>query len=374
MTQNSYPALFSSAKIGPTDLKNRYVVAPMTRVSAEGDGTPNDAMIDYYRAYAEGGFGLVITEGSYIDEAHSQGYFHQGGQANAKHVAGWRKITDAVHAAGAPIIQQLLHAGALAQGNRYTGEAIAPVTLRPDGEQSKNYFGDGPYEEARGMSQSDIDAVVEAFGAAAARAMEAGFDGVEIHGANGYLVDQFLTDYTNTRDDGYGGSLENRLRFPCEVLKSVIDGIAGRGSVGIRISQFKINNFTNQWAGGAEDAKVIFSTLAAVGPDYLHMSTRDALQPVWDSGRNFGAHAKEYSGLPIMAVGQLEDAAKADALIASGEADFCAVAKGALADPALPNKSLAGDPAIPFDPGMTLPVATIYNTAEWKAANLPSSA
>lgn len=370
MTQNNYSALFSRAKIGPADLKNRYVVAPMTRVSAEDDGTPNDAMVDYYRAYAEGGFGLVISEGSYTDEAHSQGYRNQGGHANAKHTAGWRKIVDAVHDAGAPMFQQLLHAGALAQGNYYTDETIAPVAIRPQGEQSKNYFGDGPYKEARGMSEADIKSVIEGFGAAADRAMQAGFDGVEIHGANGYIVDQFLTDYTNSRDDEYGGSLENRLRFPSEVLEAVIDGVAGRGAVGIRISQFKVNNFTNQWAGGADDAKVIFSTLAAIGPDYIHLSTRDALEPVWDSGRNFGAHAKKYSGLPIMACGQLQDPDKANALIEAGEADFCATAKGALADPALPNKALSGEAVIPFDPGMTLPVATIYNTADWKVANL----
>ena len=238
--------LFSPEKLGNINVKNRFIVAPMTRVSANPEGTPNNEMQNYYVDYALGGFGLIITEGTYFDELHSQGYENQPGIANQSHVEGWRKIVDAVHKKNVPIIQQLLHAGALIQKNRYVSHAISPSPIQPVGEMAPRYIGSGRFPIPREIEKDEIKQVIGSYGDAAARSMEAGFDGIEIHGANGYLPDQFLTTYTNKREDEFGGTLENRLRFHCEVVKEVRKSIGTNATLGIRISQTKINDFEHE--------------------------------------------------------------------------------------------------------------------------------
>lgn len=370
MTDASYPHLFQPGRIGSLEIKNRMVTAPMTRVSADPDGVPNPPMIDYYRAYGEGGFGLVITEGTYIDETHAQGYRNQPGIANERHVEGWRPIVEAVHATGTPIFQQLIHAGALIQESASDRGAIAPSAIQPKGEKLPFYYGEGPFDVPAEISEGQIEETVNGFADAARRSLEAGFDGVEIHGANGYIVDQFLTTYTNQRTDGFGGSLDNRLRFPAAVLRAVVEAVGDRGQVGIRISQTKVNDFEHVWEGGVDDARMVFSTLAAENPDYIHISTHKGLETVFGTDRHLADYAKEYSGLTIVACGALNDPERADGIVARGEADFTAMAKGALADPSLPSKVGAGIEPIPFDRGMISPKATIQNTAAWKQDNL----
>lgn len=374
MTEADFPELFKTGSIGAIEVRNRFVTAPMTRISAEPDGTPNRLMKDYYRAYAEGGFGLLMTEGTYPDEAHSQGYRGQAGNANAGHREAWKPIVEAVHEAGGKFIQQLMHAGALIQHNAYGAEPIAPSAIRPKSEMAPRYHGDGPFAVPREMTSGDIQATIDGFAAAAERAIAAGFDGVEIHGANGYICDQFLTDYTNQRRDAYGGPLQNRLRFHCQVLAAVKDAVGGRGAVGIRISQTKINDHHHQWAGGIADAKIIFETLAAIAPDYIHISTHKGLEPVFGTERHLASFAKQFAQTTVIACGALHDPARANGILANGEADFVAIAKGALADPALPNKIKAGETPTPFDAGMISPLATIQNTLDWKAKNLPGNA
>jgi 2,4-dienoyl-CoA reductase-like NADH-dependent reductase (Old Yellow Enzyme family) len=187
-------------RIGAFDLSNRLAVAPMTRVSASPDGTPTGEMADYYRDFARGGFGVVITEGTYTDTTHSQGYMNQPGLAIDAHVDGWRRVVDGVHAEGVPVIAQLMHAGALSQGNSYGVGTIAPSPVALRGEMLEEYGGSGRWPTPREMNHDDIDCVIGGFVGAAMRARAAGFDGVEVHAANGYLLDQFLTDYTNARD------------------------------------------------------------------------------------------------------------------------------------------------------------------------------
>ena len=247
MTRDQYEPLFEASRIGELDVKNRFVTSPMTRTSAGADGMPNELMKKYYTAYAKGGFGVVITEGTYPDEKSSQGYFNQPGIATDRQSEGWKPIVEAVKNNGAHFIQQLMHAGALSQGNPNSDESIGPSAIQPLGEQLPHYGGKGPYAMPREMSVTDIAETVEAFADAARRSIDAGFDGVEIHGANGYICDQFMTDYTNQRTDDYGGSLENRLRFSCEVVKAVVDAVGDKAVVGIRISQMKVNNFTHVW-------------------------------------------------------------------------------------------------------------------------------
>ena len=359
--------LFSREKLGNIDVKNRFIVAPMTRVSAQPEGTPNEEMLNYYVDYALGGFGLIITEGTYIDELHSQGYENQPGIANQIHVEGWRKIVDAVHKQNVPILQQLLHAGALIQKNRYVSHAISPSPIQPVGEMAPRYIGSGKFPIPREIEKNEIKQVIGSYGDAAARSMEAGFDGVEIHGANGYLPDQFLTSYTNHRQDEYGGTLENRLRFHCEVVKEVRKSIGENATLGIRISQTKVNDFEHEWPGKINDAKIIFPKIAESGADYIHISTHKGLVDVFDSGRNLASLAKEYSGITVIGCGGLHDHIKAQGVLEDGDVDFIAIGKGALADASLPNKIFAGTHPLEFNQDMISPVATIANTQAWKS-------
>src|SRR5690606_12462388 len=148
---------------------------------------------------------LVITEGTYTDAAYAQGYLFQPGIVTVAHREGWKPIVDAVHAEGAKIVLQLMHAGALSQGNPHRDHTAGPSPVQPKGEMLRDYRGSGPWPVPKEMTQEDIAEVIEGFAASAVAAKEAGFDGVEVHGANGYLLDQFLTTYTNLRTDQYGG-------------------------------------------------------------------------------------------------------------------------------------------------------------------------
>jgi 2,4-dienoyl-CoA reductase-like NADH-dependent reductase (Old Yellow Enzyme family) len=217
---HSHPAL-TAAALGRLELTNRLAVAPMSRVSAAPDGTPTGEMTDYYAQFARGGFGIVITEGTYTDTTHSQGYLNQPGLATDDHVDGWRRITDAVHATGTPVIAQLMHAGALSQGNPHAAGAIGPSAIAPIGQMLEEYGGAGSWPVPREMTPADIDSAGAGYTEAAARARAAGFDGVEVHAANGYLLDQFLTVYTNVRADEYGGAVHNRIRLTARVIAEI---------------------------------------------------------------------------------------------------------------------------------------------------------
>ena len=368
MTRDQYEPLFEAGRIGEIGTKNRFVTSPMTRTSAEPDGVPSELMKEYYAAYAKGGFGVVVTEGTYTDLKSSQGYFNQPGIATDRQVEGWKPIVEAVKINGARFIQQLMHAGALSQGNPHTDEPIGPSAFQPLGEQLPHYGGQGPYAIPRKMSLEEIAETVEAIADAARRSIDAGFDGVEIHGGNGYLCDQFLTDYTNQRTDEYGGSLENRLRFPCDVVRAVVDAVGDKAVVGIRISQMKVNNFTHVWEGGADDAATIFQEIANAGVHYIHVATRN-VEPVFDTDIPLAGFARQ-SGATVVANGSMNDPDQASSVLRDGHADFVAIARGALADPSLPRKIETGEMPIPFDPGMIMPKTTIKNTLEWKAANL----
>src|SRR3546814_732106 len=155
----------------------------------------------YYRTFAEGGFGLVITEGIYTDRAYAQGYLDQPGLTDAAQTEAWRVVVEGVHAAGGKIIGQLMHAGALSQGNPHQDQAAGPSAVQPKGRQMDFYRGAGPYRTPVAMSDKEIDVALAGFANAAEQAVIAGFDGVEVHAANGYLLDQFLTDHTNRRTE-----------------------------------------------------------------------------------------------------------------------------------------------------------------------------
>lgn len=364
-------ALFQPGRLGELALKNRVVLAPMTRISATSDGRATPAMAAHYARYARGGFGLLISEGTYPDTRHSQCYVDQPGLATKEHATAWAPIVAAVHAEGVPIFAQLMHAGAVALHNRYTDYRIAPSAVRPKGEQPSRYHGKGPYPVPRAATSAEIDAVIAGFAQAARHAVETGFDGVEIHGANGYLIDNFLTSYANQRNDRYGGSVENRVRLAIEVVEAVLAAVPAGFPVGIRISQTKVNDLAYEWPGGASDAEIIFGALGRTGLSYIHVSSHLGCGPAFDTGLPLAALARRYAGVTVIANGKLGDAAVAEGLLERNEADLVSVAKAALADPEWPNKIAAGEAPIPFDPAIFSPIATYEVEADWRARLQP---
>ncbi|WP_306360931.1 NADH:flavin oxidoreductase [Nocardia sp. CC227C] len=365
-TELTHPAL-EPYTLDTLALRNRFAVAPMSRISATPDGTPTEQMADYYRAYAVGGFGLIITEGIYSDATHSQSYFNQPGLVTAAHVAGWRRVVDAVHAAGAPIVAQLMHAGAISQGNAYGFETIGPSAVRPRGQMMVDYGGaGGPWSAPREMTAADIDTAVAGFVAAAENARAAGFDGVEIHGANGYLLDQFLTDYTNRRTDEYGGTVGNRIRLTARVLHEIRNALDDF-PVGVRLSQTKVNDFTYRWPGGEADARTIFAALTEAS--YLHIASegRDFLETATlPSGTTVTKLAREVSGRPVIANGGMHQLPQAAAVLTGAHADVLSLGTGALANPDLPRRVETGAALAPFDREMLHPMATLDCAAAWR--------
>lgn len=351
--------LFEKPRIGQLTLKNRIALSPMTRTSATEDGLATEGMGRYYARFARGCYSLVITEGTYTDETYSQGYHNQPGIANQAQVDAWRSVVNAVHKEDGRIFMQLMHAGALSQGNRYKDETIGPSAVKPVGEQLEIYGGQGVFPTPREMTKEDIESVVRSFAEAAGRARDAGFDGVEIHGANGYVLDEFLTDYTNQRTDEYGGSTENRVRLHVEVLEAVRRELGPDFPVGIRISQGKVNDFYHKWANGEEDARIIFESIARTAPDFIHITEYDATRPAFDDGETLTELAKRYANMPVIANGQLGEPAKAEVLIESGKADMITLGKSALANPTWPKRVMEGEPVKEFDFSILQPQAYI---------------
>ncbi len=247
------PSLFEPLELGALELPNRIVMAPLTRARAGREAVPNALMATYYAQRASAG--LIISEATGISR-EGLGWPNAPGLWNNAQVEGWKLVTSAVHKAGGRIVAQLWHMGRLVHPDLGRGQPISSsVTTAPD--YAHTYEGRKPYVEAHAATKSEIRRIIGDYVCAARKAIAAGFDGVQIHGANGYLVDQFLRDGASLRDDEYGGSIENRLRFMSEVLEAVGDAI-GMERVGIRFSP-------NIYTQGVEDSDPIplFAALAA---------------------------------------------------------------------------------------------------------------
>ncbi|MDQ8201381.1 alkene reductase [Pelagicoccus sp. SDUM812003] len=224
--------LFEPLKVGAWQLQNRIVLAPLTRQRAVENRVPNELMATYYRQRADAG--LIISEATSVCPM-GVGYLNTPGIWSEAQVEGWRKVTDAVHAAGGLIVLQLWHVGRISHSSLLDGQMpVAPSAIAADGHVS-GMRPVTPFETPRALETQEVAGVVEAFRAGAENAKKAGFDGVEIHGANGYLLDQFLQDRTNRRSDQYGGSLENRARLLLEVTDAAI-GVWGADRVGVHIA------------------------------------------------------------------------------------------------------------------------------------------
>ena len=363
-------SIFSSKKIGVLTLKNRLVVAPMTRVSANEDGTTEELMKNYYQSLAEGGFALIITEGIYTDKHYSQGYKFQPGLTDDAQVQSWKEITNVVHESGGKIIAQLMHAGALSQYNKYTGYSAAPSAQKPLGQEMSFYYGDGEYSVPKEMNNEDIDKVISGFVSAAKLAKKAGFDGVEIHGANGYLLDQFLTCYTNERTDEYGGNLNNRLRIFEEIITSVREAVGIDFIVGVRFSQGKVNDFEYKWPEKEADAKYTFQSANTFGVDYIHTSEHVAKDLAFNNSMSLSELAKNYGEVPVIANGSIRNEHDAELLVESNQADFVSLGKAALANPNWPSVVNAKQNLQEFSFDMFNPLADLKTANAYLAKNL----
>lgn len=357
---HSSPSILTPYDIKNFTLRNRLAVAPMTRVSATQTGVVTDTMARYYERFAKGGFGLVITEGIYTDRFFSQGYPFQPGLTDTEQTLAWRAVTDRVHVEETAIFAQIMHAGALSQGNRFNQCTAAPSAIRPKGEQMRFYYGEGKYPVPTAMTDENIADAIAGFAQAAKRSvLDAGFDGVEIHGANGYLLDQFLTDYTNHRNDRWGGNTQQRIGLILEVIKTVRETV-GAFPVGVRISQGKVNDFGHKWSNGEDDAEVIFGSLKDAGVDYIHVTEYEAWQPAFPcSSESLVALARRHApGVVLIANGGLHDEEHFDAVRADG-ADILAIGKAALANPDYPNRLADRRPLAAFDASILGPIANI---------------
>lgn len=352
---------FSPFQLGRFTIKNRIVMAPLTRQSAAEDGTPTDEMAAYYARRARGGVGMIITEGTYQnDELSCKAYLSQPGCANDKHVEAWKKTVDAVHAHGVPIILQLMHGGWVSDPRcLYEGEQ--PITSS-DGQSSgwvlytdtdaekhdRGLSGDWPkvtFPPARAATEAEIERIAEGFAEGAARAMEAGFDGVEVHGANGYLYYQFIDPKLNKRTDQYGGSPVNNVRAARLACQKVRDAIGPDKLILLRLSQDGVDDFTGAWQGGVEYGRAVGEALADAPIDALHWASFD-----WTDNRDPKSDdpmpkvLRDASGLPMITNGGIAEGAHAEKALATGAADLCAVGRPLFAHPDWPYIIRAGEP------------------------------
>ncbi|MGO4288180.1 oxidoreductase [Chitinophaga sp. RAB17] len=348
--------ILASFELASQFVKNRAVVAPMSRASATLQGVPTAAMHAYYEKFAAGGFGIIITEGLYTDTVASQAYPHQPGIVTPAQITGWRELATKVKAHGSLFIAQLMHAGALSQHLTHTQ---APSVVTPLGTKLRSYGGgEGPFPIPAAMTATDIRIAVEGYANAAKNAVAAGFHGVEVHAANGYLPDQFLTAYTNLREDEYGGTIPNRFRIIAEILAAIRKVVSADFMVGLRLSEGKVNDDHYRWPDGAVTATAILEEVIKVAPDYVHISGEGSTWEklgVYDNNESLTGMAKRMVKRPVIANGGLEDLAVAGRALQEGHTDFISLGKAALANPDFPVRVAAGLPVLPFERAMAAP-------------------
>ncbi len=320
--------LFSPAKLGSIALKNRIVMAPLTRNRAGEGGVPQDLNVTYYEQRASAG--LIVTEATPIS-AMGHGYPALPGIYTDAQVAGWKKVTDAVHAKGGKIVIQIWHVGRISHPTLLNGELpVAPSAIKPAGK-AFTYKGLVDYVEPRALDASELPAIVQDYVHATKCALKAGFDGVEIHAANGYLLDQFLRDGSNKRTDNYGGSFENRARLLLEVTKAVVE-TAGADKVGIRISP--VNPFNDMHDSNPQALfNYVVEQLNTFNLAYLHAVEGGIHGGGKADAFDFEQMRKLYKGAYMANLSY--DKARGNAAIASGHADVIAYGVPFIANPDL---------------------------------------
>ena len=328
--------LFSPVTLGDLELANRVVMAPLTRMRSGASGVPGELVAEHYAQRAS--IGLIITEGTY-PRFESQGFVGQPGIVTDEQVAGWRRVAEAVHARGGRIVMQVMHAGRVTHADVNGGRRVeAPSAIAIEGE-GHTERGKQPYPVPHALTVDEAAEVRDSFVAAAKRAIAAGLDGVEVHGANGYLLHEFLSPASNTRDDVYGGSPENRARFVIEVVTAVAEAV-GAGKVGLRISPE--HNIQGALETDRDDVRATYGALLdalrPVGLAYLSvLHAEPAGDLVQELRRRFGGPLIANSGF-----GTVTTREEAVQLIEAAHAEAVAVGRPAIANPDLVER-WAGD-------------------------------
>ena len=331
--------LWDPITVGRMPLKHRFAMSPMTRSRAKPDGTPGDLAVEYYGQRA--GLGLLITEGTQPSD-DGQGYISTPGIYTDAHVAGWRAIADAVHAEGAHLVIQLMHVGRMSHPDNtpHHRQPVAPSPIAP-GQKMFTVAGPQDIPQPRALTIEEIATTVKDFRHAAAQAIAAGADGVEIHGANGYLLQQFFAPNANERRDSYGGDIANRTRFALEVAAAVAEDI-GADRTGIRLSPGSTLGGLDEGAEGPDLYRHLVSRLATLDLAYVHVAQgkNDALladlRKLWPNALlvNRGNRPRESAGADIEA----------------GLADVAAIGRWALANPDFIERYKSAAPLNDADP------------------------
>lgn len=334
--------LFTPFTVRELRLKNRIVMSPMTRSFSPG-GVPTRDVAAYYRRRAENDVGLIISEGTVVDHPASANDVRVPRFHGADALAAWQDVLRDVHAAGARMMPQLWHVGSVrkpAESPNPDAPSISPSGLRKPGV---------PYGAP--LTEAEIADVVDAFARGAANAMRLGFDGIEIHGAHGYLIDQFLWSETNRRDDAYGGDALRRTRFAADIVSACRRATAPTFPILLRISQWKVQDYTAKLASSPDELGRLLRPLVDAGVDVFHGSTRRFYEPAFEgSPLNLAGWAKVLTGKPVITVGSVgldtdmnaafkgKDAAvqsidRLADMVARGEVDLVAVGRALLGDP-----------------------------------------
>jgi N-ethylmaleimide reductase len=342
--------LFDPIKIRNLQLSNRAVMSPMTRSRAVDANTPNALMAEYYGQRASAG--LIVTEGT-SPSPDGLGYTRIPGLFNKEQAAGWKLVTDAVHARGGRIVVQLMHTGRVGHAANLPAGAqvLGPAAATLAGEMYTDSHGMQPHTAPRAMTEADIAHAVQEFAQSARLAIEAGFDGVELHAANGYLVEQFLNPNVNTRTDGYGGSIAGRNRFALEVARATAAAV-GADKVGIRLSPYGVFNGTGPFPEVDAQYLALVEGLSSLGLLYLHVLDHSAMGAPVVPADIKAALRKAFDGPYILAGGF--DADSAERVLESGAADLVAFGRPFLANPDLVARMRSAAPLNALD------MATFY--------------
>jgi len=343
-------ALFEPLTVRSLTVPNRFAMAPMTR-QASPDGVPGADVAEYYRRRAAGGVGLIITEGVRLPDPAAGYPYAIPTLAGDDVLAGWSRVVDAVHREGGTIAAQLWHQGV----QRDDADGVAPVS--PSGIDGLGN------PKGRALPTDELDGIAELFARGASTARAVGFDAVELHGAHGYLLDEFLWEKTNLRTDGYGGSLSARTRFPAEVVAAVRAAVGPDYPILFRFSQWKATDFGASIADDPTQLQELLAPLVDAGVDVLHPSTRRHYAPAFpefDDTLSLAGWTKKVTGAPVIAVGsvgletqfrseqpgEVIRPATVDRLVdqfAAGEFDVVAIGRALLADPTWVNRLRDGE-------------------------------
>ncbi|RVU30991.1 alkene reductase [Neptunomonas marina] len=334
--------LFSPLQLGAIELNNRILMAPLTRTRADADHVPTDLMTEHYAQRASAG--LLIAEATMIAEGCSAFWREPGIYSDAQ-VAAWKRVTDAVHAKGGKIVLQIWHGGRACHPLLNDGRVpVAPSAIAIANEEVHTPEGKKSYTEPRALSDEELPEIIAQFRAAAENAKRAGFDGVEVHGANGYLLDQFLRDGTNHREGPYGGPIENRARLLLEAIEAAVD-VWGSDRVGVRLSP--LNSFNDM---RDSDPVGLITWLAKRLNDYnlayVHLMRTDFFGA--QQGDVVSPMREHYQGNLILNMGYSHD--EAATAVASGEADAIAFGVPFIANPDLPERFKVGAELAEADP------------------------